>query len=125
MNSIFYKKYKRLSGYTVVKHIEDFLKEYGAPLSDWQKTQLYRYWGDNVGNCGDLNLPFQAYTWDKVKYKGNPIARLTFPLLIIFIILMLCVIRPIHWLIKGSWWFNSDSKIEKFCNKWWIATFGE
>ena len=125
MSSIYYKKYKRLSGYTVVKHIEDFLKEHGAPLSNWQKTQLYRYWGDNVGNYGDLNLPFQAYTWNKVKYKGSSIARLTLPLLIIFIILMLCVIRPIHWLIKGSWWFNSDSKIEKFCNKWWISIFGE
>ena len=123
--NVFYKKYKRLLGFTVVKHIEDFLKDYGAPLTDWQKTQLYRYWGDNVGICGDLNLPFQAYTWEKVKYKGSPIARLTFPLMLIFFILMTLVIRPVWWLLSGSWWFGEDSKIEKYCNKWWIAIFGE
>ena len=125
MRSIFYKKYKRLSGMTVVRHIESFLKEYDAPLTDYQKYQLMSHWGEDIGNCGDLGLPFQAYTWNEVVYKGRPIARLTFPLLVLFIILMTFVIRPIHWLIRGSWWFGKDSKIEEFCNKWWIAIFGE
>ena len=125
MRSIFYKKYKRLSGMTVVRHIESFLKEYDAPLTDYQKYLLISHWGEDIGRCGDLGLPFQAYTWNKVVYKGRPIARLTFPLLVLFIILMTFVIRPIHWLIKGSWWFGKDSKIEEFCNKWWIAIFGE
>ena len=125
MSSVFYKKYRRLSGMTVVRHIESFLQESGCPLTAEQKRQLSNYWGDNIGNCGDLGLPFQAYTWDKVKYTVNPISRLTFPLLILFIILMTLVIRPINWLIRGSWWFGKDSKIEEFFNKWWIGVFGE
>lgn len=125
MSSVFYKKYRRLSGMTVVRHIETFLQDSECPLSAEQKRQLSNYWGDNIGMYGDLGLPFQAYTWDKVKYAGNPIARLTFPLLILFIILMTFVIRPIHWLIRGSWWFGHKSKIEEFCNKWWVGVFGE
>ena len=122
MSSVFYKKYRRLSGMAVVRHIEAFLKEHGCPLTEEQKRQLSNYWGDKYN---DLELPFQAYTWNEVIYKGKPIARLTFPLLILFIILMTFVVRPIHWLIRGSWWFGNDSKIEKFCNKWWIEIFGE
>jgi hypothetical protein len=125
MSSVFYKKYRRLSGMTVVRNIETFLQDRGCPLSTEQKRQLSTHWGENIGNCGDLGLPFQAYTWDKVKYKGSPIARLTFPLLILFIILMTFIVRPIHWLIRGSWWFGHKSKIEEFCNKWWIGVFGE
>lgn len=125
MSSVFYKKYRRLSGMTVVRNIETFLQDRGCPLSAEQKRQLSNHWGENIGNCGDLGLPFQAYTWDKVKYTGSPIARLTFPLLVLFIILMTFVIRPIHWLIRGSWWFGHKSKIEEFYNKWWIGVFGE
>lgn len=125
MSSVFYKKYKRLSGMTVVRHIESFLQDSECPLTAEQKRQLSNHWGENIGMYGDLGLPFQAYTWDKVKYNGNWIARLTFPLLVLFIILMTFVIRPIHWLIRGSWWFGHKSKIEVFCNKWWIAIFGE
>lgn len=110
---------------TVVRHIEAFLKDRECPLSAEQNHQLSNYWGEDIGMYGDLGLPFQAYTWDKVKYSDNPIARLTFPLLVLFIILMTFVIRPIHWLIRGSWWFGEDSKIEEFCNKWWIGVFGE
>jgi hypothetical protein len=125
MSSVFYKKYRRLSGMTVVRHIESFLQDSECPLSAEQKRQLSNYWGENIGMYGDLGLPFQAYTWDKVKYKGSPIARLTFPLLVLFIILMTFVIRPINWLIRGSWWFGHKSKIEEFCNRWWIGVFGE
>ena len=125
MSSVFYKKYRRLSGMTVVRHIESFLQDSECPLTAEQKRQLSNYWGDDIGMYGDLGLPFQAYTWDKVKYKGSPIARLTFPLLVLFIILMTFVIRPINWLIRGSWWFGHKSKIEEFCNRWWIGVFGE
>ena len=124
-SSIYYKKYRRLSGMTVVRHIESFLKDSDCPLTAEQKRQLSIHWGENIGNCGDLGLPFQAYSWEKEKNAVNPIARLTFPLLILFIILMTFVIRPINWIIRGSWWFGNHSKIEMFCNKWWIAIFGE
>lgn len=125
MRSIFYKKYRRLSGMTVVRHIELFLKDRGCPLSEEQKRQLSNYWGENIGNCGDLGLPFQAYSWNKMKYTGNPMVRLTFPLFALFIILMTFIIRPINWLIRGTLWFGKDSKIEVLCDKWWIAIFGE
>lgn len=125
MNSVFYKKYRRLSGMTVVRHIETFLKDRDCPLSAEQKRQLSNYWGDYIGKYGDIGLPFQAYTRDKVKYTGNPMVRLTFPLFILLIILMIFVIRPIHWIIRGSWWFGENSKIEDFGNKWLVAIFGE
>lgn len=126
MNSIFYRKFKRLSGWEVVTHIEKFLKEKNEPLTHEQLQKLRNDWGVNSGLCGDLNLPFQAYTWEAVKYKGNSLVRLTVPFFIVFVIIMTLIVRPIHWLIKGSWWFgNSNSKIESFINKWWINMFGE
>ena len=103
MNSIFYRKFKRLSGWQVVNHIEKFLKEQGEPLTKEQLKELRNYWAEDVGMYGDLRLPFQAYTWEAVKYKGNSLVRLTIPLFIIFVIIMTLIIRPIHWLIKGSW----------------------
>lgn len=126
MNSIFYRKFKRLSGWQVVNHIEKFLKEQGEPLTKEQLKELRNYWAEDVGMYGDLRLPFQAYTWEAVKYKGNSLVRLTIPLFIIFVIIMTLIIRPIHWLIKGSWWFGDQhSKVESFINKWWINMFGE
>lgn len=125
MNCIFYKKYKRLSGMNVVKQIEAFFEENEAPLSDWQKTLLKREWGDDMGYYGDLNLPFQAYEWEKVKYKKNLIARLSFPFFLICIIILSFVIRPIHWILTGSWWFKESWKVEKTLSKWWTNIAGE
>lgn len=126
MNSIFYRKFKRLSGWQVVNHIEKFLKEQEEPLTKEQLKELRNHWAEDVGMYGDLRLPFQAYTWEAVKYKGNSLVRLTIPLFIVFIIIMTLIIRPIHWLIKGSWWFDyQQSKVESFINKWWINMFGE
>ena len=126
MSSVFYRKFNRLSGWQVVNHIEKFLKEKGEPLTEDQRKELQYYWGMDSGIHGDLNLPFQAYTWEAVKYNGKPLVRLTLPLFIVFVILMTLIVRPIHWVLTGSWWFgNSNSKIESFINKWWINMFGE
>lgn len=125
MASVYYKKYKRLSGMDVVRHVDNFFKDNGSPLTDYQKELLRRYWGESLGNYGDLNLPFQAYDWTDIKYKGSPLMRLTFPIFFIFIILMTFVVRPLNWLVRGSWWFDKNSKIEVLCNKWWISIFGE
>ena len=126
MSSVFYRKFKRLTGWQVVNHIEKFLKEKGEPLTKEQGRLLRERWGMDSGIHGDLNLPFQAYTWEAVKYKGNPLVRLTLPFFIVFVILMTLVVRPIHWMLTGSWWFgNSNSKIESCINKWWINMFGE
>lgn len=126
MNIVFYRKFKRLSGWQVVNHIEKFLKEENEPLTEKQLQKLSNYWGYDAGMYGDLNLPFQAYTWDAVKYKGNALVRLTILFFIVFVIIMTLIIRPIHWVIKGSWWFgDQQSKVESFINKWWINMFGE
>ena len=125
MSSVFYRKFKRLSGWQVVNHIEKFFKENGRPLTKEQES-LLGYWGMDSGIYGDLNLPFQAYTWEAVKYKGKPLVRLTIPFFIVFAILMTLIVRPIHWVLAGSWWFGEpNSKIESFINKWWINMFGE
>ena len=126
MNSIFYRKFKRLSGWQVVSHIERFLKEKGEPLTEQQWRLLRDNWGMASGIHGDLNLPFQAYTWEAVKYNGKPLVRLTLPIFIVFLILMTLIVRPIKWILTGSWWFgDANSKIESFINKWWINMFGE
>ena len=126
MSSVFYRKFKRLSGWQVVNHIEKFLKENGEPLTEEQGRLLRERWGMDSGIHGDLNLPFQAYNWEAVKYKGNPLVRLTIPIFVVFLILMTLIIRPVHWILTGSWWFGEpNSKIESFINKWWINMFGE
>ena len=126
MNSIFYRKFKRLSGWQVVSHIERFLKEKGEPLTEQQWRLLRDNWGMASGIHGDLNLPFQAYTWEAVKYNGKPLVRLTLPIFIVFLILVTLIVRPIKWILTGSWWFgDANSKIESFINKWWINMFGE
>lgn len=126
MSNVFYRKFKRLSGWQVVNHIEKFFKEEGKPLTEEQSKALHYYWGMDSGIHGDLNLPFQAYTWEAVKYNGKPLVRLTLPIFIVFVILMTLIVRPIHWILTGSWWFGeSMSNIESFINKWWINMFGE
>ena len=126
MSSVFYRKFKRLSGWQVVNHIEKFLKENREPLTKEQRHLLRERWGMDSGIHGDLNLPFQAYTWEAVKYNGKPLVRLTLPLFIVFVILMTLIVRPINWVLTGSWWFGEqNSKIESFINKWWINMFGE
>ena len=126
MSSVFYRKFKRLSGWQVVNHIENFFKENGEPLTEEQGRLLRNRWGFASGIHGDLNLPFQAYTWEAVKYNGKPLVRLTLPFFIVFAILMTLIVRPIHWMFTGSWWFGeTNSKIESFINKWWINMFGE
>ena len=126
MSSVFYRKFKRLSGWQVVNHIEKFLKEKGEPLTEEQRKALQYYWGMDSGIHGDLNLPFQAYTWEAVKYNGKPLVRLTLPIFVVFVILMTLIVRPVHWILTGSWWFgDSKSNFESFINKWWINMFGE
>jgi hypothetical protein len=126
MSSVFYRKFKRLSGWQVVNHIEKFFKEEGKPLTEEQSKALHYNWGLSSGSHGDLNLPFQSYTWEAVKYKGNPLVRLTIPFFIVFVILMTLIVRPVHWILTGSWWFGDpNTKIESFINKWCINMFGE
>lgn len=129
--NVFYKKYKRLSGFQVCDEIIDFFKSLDKDckmdkysLTDGQIRQLRYYWGDNTGMYGDLGLPFQAYMWKKQESKGSWL-RITFPFFVVFVILMTLIVRPVHWLLTGNWWFGDKSKLEDFIARWDVSIFGE
>ena len=129
--NVFYKKYKRLSGLQVCDEIIDFFKSLDKDfkmdkysLTDDQIRQLRYYWGDDTGMYGDHGLPFQAYMWKKQESKGSWL-RITFPFFVVFIILMTLIVRPVHWLLTGNWWFGDKSKLEDFIARWDISIFGE
>lgn len=129
--NVFYKKYKRLSGLQVCDEIIDFFKSLDKDfnldkysLTDDQIRKLKYYWGDNTGIYGDHGLPFQAYMWKKQESKGSWL-RITFPFFVVFIILMTMIVRPVHWLLTGNWWFGDKSKLEDFIARWDVSIFGE
>lgn len=129
--NVFYKKYKRLSGLQVCNEIIDFFKSLDKDLkldkyslTDDQIRQLRYYWGDDTGIYGDHGLPFQAYMWKKQESKGSWL-RITFPLFVVFVILMTLIVRPVHWLFTGNWWFGNKSKLEDFIARWDVSIFGE
>lgn len=129
--NVFYKKYKRLSGLQVCDEIIDFFKSLDKDckmdkysLTDYQIRQLRYYWGDNTGMYGDHGLPFQAYMWKKQESKGSWL-RITFPFFVVFVILMTLIVRPVHWLLTGNWWFGDKSKLEDFIARWDVSIFGE
>ena len=129
--NVFYKKYKRLSGLQVCNEIIDFFKSLDKDfnldkysLTDDQIRKLKYYWGDNTGMYGDHGLPFQAYMWKKQESKGSWL-RITFPFFVVFVILMTLIVRPVHWLLTGNWWFGDKSKLEDFIARWDVSIFGE
>lgn len=129
--NVFYKKYKRLSGLRVCDEIIDFFKSLDKDfnldkysLTDDQIRKLKYYWGDDTGMYGDHGLPFQAYMWKKQESKGSWL-RITFPFFVVFVILMTLIVRPVHWLLTGNWWFGDKSKLEDFIARWDVNIFGE
>ena len=129
--NVFYKKYKRLSGLQVCDEIIDFFKSLDKDfnldkysLTDDQIRKLKYYWGDDTGMYGDHGLPFQAYMWKKLESKGSWL-RITFPFFVVFVILMTLIVRPVHWLLTGNWWFGDKSKLEDFIARWDVSIFGE
>lgn len=129
--NVFYKKYKRLSGLQVCNEIIDFFKSLDKDfnldkysLTDDQIHKLRYYWGDDTGMYGDHGLPFQAYMWKKQESKGSWL-RITFPFFVVFVILMTLIVRPVHWLLTGNWWFGDKSKLEDFIARWDVSIFGE
>lgn len=124
--NVFYKKYRRLSGLQVCDEIIDFFKslDKDLKLDDDQIRQLRYYWGDDSGMYGDHGLPFQAYMWKKQESKGSWL-RITFPFFVAFVIIMTLIVRPVHWLLTGNWWFGDKSKLEDFIARWDVSIFGE
>lgn len=123
---VFYNKYRILSGYNVCNKIIDFFKEEKIPLTNEQERILKRYWGEDIGMHGNLNLPFQAYEWDKQKPAKNTVLwRFTLPFLFIYVILLGYIIKPLKWLITGNYHWPHTSKIEDFTKKWYYSVFNE
>lgn len=125
--NVFYKKHSRLSGYQVCNEIIKFFKSFDDEnyhLSDEQIRKLQYHWGDNTGIYGDHGLPFQAYMWKKQESKGSWL-RITFPFFVVFVILITLIVRPVHWLFTGNWWFGDKSKLEDFGARWYVSIFGE
>lgn len=70
MNKIFRHKYKALSGWDVSREIIKLMKESTSPLRENQERELRRMLGD-TGVNGNLDMPFQAYQWEKEYPKGK------------------------------------------------------
>lgn len=123
-NSIYYNKFKRLSGKKVCDEIVKFFDNQGYPLTEKQSRELYDYWGEDRGIYEDLGMPFQAYQWSKQTYHKKWWVRLTIPFFFIWLILLF-IIRPIKWVFTGSWWFENYSWFEAFTKRWYIEMFEE
>lgn len=106
-------RYKVLSGYETVNVISDLLKDF-QPLTNEQKRYLMEVFG-NTGVNGNLNMPFQFYSWEHEKKKGSSILwRLTLPLL--FVVTLVCII--IKFIFYGKTSFNQNGKCGLILNKW-------
>lgn len=119
--SLFFRKYKKLSGYQVCNEIEKFFEKYDDEnyhLSDEQKRALRCCWGE-------LGLPFQAYSWKPEETKTKPIMRLTMPFFFIWMLITLLIIRPVRWLFTGKWFFHPDHWFENSGRKWTAELFGD
>lgn len=123
-NSIYYNKFKRLSGKKVCDEIVKFFDNQGYPLTWKQSRELYDHWGEDRGIHEDLGMPFQAYQWSKQTYHKKWWIRLTIPFFFIWLILLF-IIRPIKWVFTGNWWFKEYSWFELFTKKWYIEMFEE
>ena len=91
MPKIFRHKYKALSGYEVANEIIKLMKTSYSPLTNDQEQTLKRELGDS-GMLGNLDMPFQAYKWEKMPPNGrNALWRLS----IIFYLVTLILTIPI------------------------------
>lgn len=118
-NLIFEKRYDVLDGSEVAKRISDIFEKQ-CPLSDYQKDWLRRSLGDS-GMCGNLDMPFQAYEWERNIRKKTDLQRISTPFVVLMNILMLLVVCPMHFLFTGKFFIDCNNKwFEPLykCNKW-------
>ena len=105
-DSIFLQRYKRLYGTDIKKAIIHFFDENKAPLTDQQKWVLQE--SCDRGMYGDLDMPFQAYSWEKnVSETTNVWWRLTIPFFFLMWLLM-AILMPFKWLLTGKWYYDAE-----------------
>ena len=110
-------RYKVCSGWQATELIKKELKEKGCPLSLYQEQSLSNYFG-NSGMLGNLDMPFQLYTWEEEEPTGTFLWRLTVPFFFLFTILYLITIHPIHWIITGKETLDCDNWLARFISTW-------
>ena len=114
---IFQKKYKVLDGYEVSKRIEKIFEKQ-CPLTDYQKSWLRRELGDS-GVFGNLDMPFQAYEWEKIKDKENGFWKiLGRPLAVIIVVILAIIVCPVKYLFTGKYGFYQEGKISARFWRW-------
>ena len=117
MPKIFRHKYKALSGYEVANEIIKLMKTTYSPLTKEQEQTLKRELGDS-GMLGNLDMPFQAYKWEKEHPNGrNTLWRLS----VIFFLMALILTLPIvfiYWCINGKAQLPIEWKLTKMLIKW-------
>lgn len=117
------KRYKRLGGHEVSVRIGKILYDEGQPLTLKQQCALSRGLG-NSGICGDLDMPFQAYEWEKQTPDGkNMFWRLTAPLLVFSVYTFGFIAKCINWIMYGKWNFSEKHWLTKFFIGWYHKVF--
>ena len=122
-DSIFLQRYKRLYGTEIKNAIIHFFDENEAPLTDQQKWVLLE--SCETGMYGDLDMPFQAYSWEKnVSETTNVWWRLTIPFFFLMWLLM-AILMPFKWLLTGKWHYGPEDICMPLLRKWYYKLFGE
>lgn len=111
-------RYKLLSGYETVNLIEKAIESRGGSLTPHQKHQLREAFG-NSGIRGNLDMPFLAYAWEEEDVSGTFLWRLTYPLFLVYSVVLLCVVLPIKWLVTGKYYLPQTSWIARFDVAWY------
>lgn len=111
-------RYKLLSGYETVNLIEKAIESQGGNLTPHQKRQLQEAFG-NSGIRGNLDMPFLAYAWEEEDVNGTFPWRLTYPLFIVYSVVLLFVVLPVKWLVTGKYHLPQTSWIARFGVAWY------
>lgn len=115
-------RYEICSGFKASEIIKEELKKRGCPLDDTQAMELRDFFG-NSGIFGNLDMPFQMYTWKKEKPVSTFWWRLTIPLFFIFTVLYAITIHPIHWILTGKNSLDCNNLFAKVVSNWALHLF--
>lgn len=110
-------RYKVCSGWKAAELIKKGMQEYHAPLSYEQERALKNFFGD-MGMLGNLEMPFQLYTWEEEKVVGSFLWRLTIPFFFLTSFLYFITIYPIHWIVTGKETLDHDNWLAKLVSAW-------
>ncbi len=116
-------QYEIMSGHEVANEIDKIFKSTNYPLSSDQYRVLHSALG-NSGNCGNLDMPFIAYKWEKKKNQTKWYWRLTTPFLGIWRLIFVLIILPAKWLFTGNTNFKQSSKLINFNTHWYNKVVG-